>query len=126
MFSFVAQEQTITSSTEKLVKFSREWFHNYSSSKPKDKLLLKQLMAFCLNYYFHQLLESVQDSVQENITFIVLITKKIIRQEILTRIIFAFSLVSVVFRWSYSKHFNTFYLDQFVTSLGYIPRFSSM
>lgn len=95
MFSFVAQEQTITSSTEKLVKFSREWFHNYSSSKPKDKLLLKQLMAFCLNYYFHQLLECVQDSVQENITFIVLITKKIIRQEILTRIIFAFPL----FQW---------------------------
>lgn len=87
MFSFVVQEQTITSSTEKLVKFSREWFHNYSSSKPKDKLLLKQLMAFCLNYYFHQLLESFQDSVQENITFIVLITKKIIRQEILTRIV---------------------------------------
>ena len=49
-------------------------------------------MAFCLNYYFHQLLESFQDSVQENITFIVLITKKIIRQEILTRIIFAFPL----------------------------------
>ena len=93
MFSFVVQEQTITSSTEKLVKFSREWFHNYSSSKPKDKLLLKQLMAFCLNYYFHQLLECVQDSVQEKITFIVLITKKKkIRQEILTRIIFAFPL----------------------------------